>query len=94
MTKYSNNQDVRAGDVVELSSRQLAEVVADIGGGRYSEDYTKDDWGYLATGVLVLCPGAGIVHMEQEVVDYELTLISRGLDTERRRSDASETPRT
>jgi hypothetical protein len=60
--EYPDGQEVRLGDTVELWSGNTGRVVCSIDTGEYSDDYRKDHWASLGSGVLVLSEKAGLIH--------------------------------
>lgn len=73
---YLDNKPVLLGDKVMLSGGMLGVVVVVFDTGQYSPGYEEDEWGYLAEGVLVESPDAGIIHYKDIKSDF--TLIQRG----------------
>lgn len=69
--KYMDGTDIKLGDRVLISGKYHGVVVADIDNGRYSEEYPKEQWGYLGSGVMIYTDFGGLVHYRQENMDGE-----------------------
>ena len=74
--KYPNGQQVRVGDRVKLWADQPGTVVCSIETGEFSKDYSKEEWGYLKSGILVKTDTGEIFHYTEPDEDFEL--IARG----------------
>ena len=62
---YSDGREARLGDKVTLGHDEGGIVVCAIDRGEYSDGYTKADWDYLGTGILVNFPLHGLIHYER-----------------------------
>ena len=63
---------MRFGDLVVDRSGLTGRVVADLDEDEFCPEYPKDQWSYLAHGVLVETDEVGLMHYQRVV---ELTLI-------------------
>lgn len=52
------------GDTVIVPGGFKGTVVADIDAGEFSNSYTRADWDYLKTGILVETQEGGLLHVE------------------------------
>lgn len=75
--KYLDGQIARLGDKVRLWAGCNGTIVCSIDTDEYSEQYTKEHWGHLGKGVLVLSDAAGLVHLIEP--DEDLKFLERGL---------------
>ena len=76
--EYEGGGRIRVGDEVSIGTECEGVVVANIESGEYSVSYSKDQWSYLKSGVLINTDFGGIVHYEKE------TLISEDIKLKRR----------
>jgi hypothetical protein len=60
--KYLDGQEVNVGDNVQLWSGCHGVVVCSMDSGGYTAAYTKEEWGYLKSGVLIKTDKAGLIH--------------------------------
>lgn len=70
--KYLDGTDARLGDKVRYSDGTYGYVVCSLDTNEYSDDYPKDQWGYLKNGILVVSDLIGLVHYEEPDPDMEL----------------------
>jgi hypothetical protein len=70
--KYSDGQDVRLSDRVELADDAAGVVVCSIDTGDYSEEHPESAWSYLKRGVMVSFPQYGLIHYEEPESDLQL----------------------
>lgn len=70
--KYSDDQEVRLGDKVKLWEECLGVVVCSMDTDEYTDAYSKKDWEYLRTGVLILSDKAGLIHYIQSEKNMQL----------------------
>jgi hypothetical protein len=76
--KYEGGDNIQVGDEVSIDTKYKGTVVANIESGEYSILHTKDQWGYLKTGVLIDTDFGGIVHYEKEsLITDEVKLRNR-----------------
>ena len=74
--KYTDGNEARLGDIVAIDGKYRGVVVACIDRGEYSPEYPREQWSYLAVGIIVNTDFGGLVHYangSQEV----MALISR-----------------
>lgn len=71
--KYTDGQQVLAGDVVEIDGRCRGVVIAAIDDKSYLPG--GEDWEYLGTGAMIDTDFAGLVHYPGD--DEELVLVRR-----------------
>ena len=69
--KYRNGKKVEVGDHVYIDEKYKGVVVANIESGTYSNEFRKDQWGYLKSGVLIDTDFAGVVHYEEESINTD-----------------------
>ena len=75
---YCDGIQVRRGDRVSLGGKD-GMVVLSVDTDEYSEGFPKAQWaGVLAEGVLIECPGLGLVHCYGR--DEDLSLLARGTE--------------
>lgn len=72
---YADGQPIRVGDRVKLWNECDGLVVCSIETDEYSAEYTKEEWGYLKTGILINSEQAGLIHYPQ--VTDKIQLLSR-----------------
>ena len=73
--KYLDGQEVKVGDKVQLWSGCYGVVVCSMDGDEYTTAYTKEEWGYLKSGVLIKTDKAGLIHYIE--TDEDLQLLER-----------------
>jgi hypothetical protein len=73
---YDDGRPVMLGDKVVLTAGMTGVVVAVIEAGQYSSRYNASEWEYLAKGVLVESPEAGLVHYDN--IGSDFSLVERG----------------
>ncbi len=69
---YPSGERVELGDVLKLWEGCYGVVVCSIDDSEYSPKYTKDDWSYLKSGVLIDSDQAGVTHYTQPESSFEL----------------------
>lgn len=74
--KYLNGEKVLVGDKVKLWDNCIGVVVCSIDDDEYSDDYPKEDWGYLKNGIVINSDKGGLIHTIKP--DEDLELIERG----------------
>lgn len=73
--KYVSGQIIQLGDKVQIGGSLFGTVVCSIDTGEFSADFSKADWEYLKSGVLIITENAGLIHfMKSE----DLIFISKG----------------
>ena len=70
--KYADESIMRLGDRVIISGTFRGVVVADIDGAEYSNEFSKEQWEYLKTGVLIDTDFSGIVYYQQSDTNGEI----------------------
>jgi len=73
--KYLDGQEVKVGDKVQLWSGYYGVVVCSMDSNDYTMAYTKEEWGYLKSGVLIKTDKAGLIHYIE--ADEDLQLLER-----------------
>ena len=73
--KYSDGQDVKVGDRVNLGDDTNGVVVCSMDTGEYTEEYPEEQWGYLGKGVMIEFPKYGLIYYKE--AEEDLQLISR-----------------
>lgn len=74
--RYTDGQEAKAGDLVQIDTDYHGTVVACIDTGDYLPG--EESWSYLGTGIMVDTNFCGLVHYEQETADAEgMVLIAR-----------------
>jgi hypothetical protein len=73
--KYSNGEEIKLGDIVQVNGNDPGVVVGVIDTGEFSKGYPAEDWAYLNKGTLILTQGAGLIHYPEP--DSEIKLIER-----------------
>lgn len=73
--KYSDGQHMRVGDKVRVWEGCVGTIVCAVDDNEYSQDFSKADWQYLKTGVLVDTDKAGLIHYPTD--DHCLQLLQR-----------------
>jgi hypothetical protein len=74
--RYADGQEVHLGDRVELWDGNEGEVVCSIDRQGYSAAHPKEQWEYLARGVLILSERAGLIHYIEP--ETKMRLLARG----------------
>lgn len=72
---YDDGKPIMLGDKVVLAGGMTGVVVAVIEAGQYAPRYKASEWEYLAKGVLVESPEAGLVHYDN--IDNDFSLVER-----------------
>lgn len=70
--KYPDGQEVRLGDKVKLWNGCFGVVVCSMDTDEYTDAYSKKDWEYLKTGVLIQSDKAGLIHYIQPEESMQL----------------------
>lgn len=73
--KYSDGQQIWVGDKVTVWEGCVGTIVCSLDDNEYSQDFSKADWEYLKTGVLVDTDKAGLIHYPTD--DHSLQLLQR-----------------
>ena len=63
--KYPDGTEARLGDRVQLSNGESGTVVFSIDTDEYSADFPKEQWNYLARGIMVKTDAGAFVHFEE-----------------------------
>ena len=70
--KYHNGRTVSVGDRVKLWHDQRATVVCSIDTREFTEDFPKEEWGYLGSGIIVKTDAGEIFHYAKPDEDFDL----------------------
>ena len=70
--KYSDGQDVKLNDEVELWTDCRGVVVCSIDTDEYTPAFPKVEWEYLKSGVIVKTEKAGLIHYLKPDEDFRL----------------------
>ncbi|QNK01344.1 hypothetical protein [Dyella telluris] len=73
--KYSDEQLVLAGDVVQIAGKYRGTVIAAIDDKSYLPG--GEDWEYLGRGAMIKTDFGGLVHYPED--DGDLVLVRRGV---------------
>ncbi|MCP4329215.1 MAG: hypothetical protein GY791_12345 [Alphaproteobacteria bacterium] len=73
--KYSDGEEIRLGDRVEVWHGNRGVVVCDIDLSNYTKEYPEADWSYLKTGVLIETEKGGLLYLDE--ADEDLRLLER-----------------
>ncbi len=76
--KYPDGNEVRLGDRVRLWDGNCGIVVCSIDAGEFTDEYPKDDWAYLGSGVLILSEMAGLIHYKDPEPELDLLRPGKG----------------
>jgi hypothetical protein len=74
--KYSDGNEAWVGDRITIDGRYLGHVVACIDRGEYSPEHPKEQWGYLAKGIMVNTDFGGLVHYPDGAHEH-MVLVAR-----------------
>jgi len=74
--KYADGKEVKLGDKVKLWDGCYGVVVCSMDTDEYSEEFSKENWAYLKSGILISSDNAGLIHYMEPNEDLEL--IERG----------------
>lgn len=72
--RYVDGLEIIVGDKVQMGDDEGV-VLCDIGAGKFSPSYPKDEWSYLDEGVIIEFSRYGIIHMKEAEAD--LALVAR-----------------
>ncbi|CAH0535395.1 hypothetical protein VST7929_02968 [Vibrio stylophorae] len=76
--KYTDGNQSKLGDSVQIDDKYFGVVVVDVDAGEYSKPYPKEVWSYLSSGILVDTDFGGLVHYVQDTLTVEkMVLIKR-----------------
>jgi hypothetical protein len=73
--RYADGRDIKLGDKVELWNGCFGEVVCSVDTNEYSEEFSKRDWSYLKSGVVIRTESKGVLHYIEP--DEDLKLLRR-----------------
>jgi hypothetical protein len=73
--RYADGRDIKLGDKVELWNGCFGEVVCSIDTDEYSEEFSRSDWSYLRSGVVIRTESKGVIHYIEP--DEDLKLMKR-----------------
>jgi hypothetical protein len=71
--KYRDGTEIHLNDKVIFEDGSSGIVLISIDLEEYSPVYTKNEWAYLESGVMVLSESCGLIHYSSEPVDFERT---------------------
>jgi hypothetical protein len=69
---YSDGRKICLGDTVNLWPGTDGKVVALLDSDKFSESYPESEWQYLAQGILIESPTAGLIHFLQPELTMRL----------------------
>ena len=72
---YSDGHEAKLGDRLKIGALGQGVVVACFDRAEYSKSYPKEEWEYLAEGVLVETSFAGLIHYQEFGAD-DLSLVA------------------
>ena len=70
--KYSDGRTVAVGDRVKLWDDQYGTVVCSIDTRKFSREYTKANWAYLKSGIIVKTDKGEVFRYTEPDEDFEL----------------------
>jgi hypothetical protein len=70
--KYSDGQQVKLGDKVQLWSGCHGVVVCSMDTDEYTAAFPKAEWSYLKSGVMIKTDKAGLIHYIEADEDMQL----------------------
>jgi hypothetical protein len=70
--KYPNGRHVAVGDRVELWKDRQGTVVCSIDTGEFTAEYSKSEWGYLGSGVVIRTDAGDVFHYAEPDEDFKL----------------------
>lgn len=73
--KYSDGEQVKLNDRVKLGGDESGIVVCIIEDDKYTDNFSKAQWGYLKEGMLVKFQNYGLIHFIK--IEKGLQLIQR-----------------
>lgn len=62
--QYPDGSPVKVGDRIRLSNGDTGDVVACLDSDEFSDDYPREDWKHLRSGVLIRTDRGAVVHLE------------------------------
>jgi hypothetical protein len=68
---YPGGVCVNLGDKVKLWNGYQGTVVCSIDTNEYTPSFTKAEWGYLETGIVIEADNGGLFHYAQADEDFE-----------------------
>jgi hypothetical protein len=72
---YPDGQEAMLGDRVKLGDDTGGVVVCSLDRGEFTEDYPRDAWDHLESGILIEFPKWGLIHYT--VAEDDLVLLGR-----------------
>jgi hypothetical protein len=69
--KYRSGQEARLGDRIRVGGDSSGVVVCSIDTDEYSLDFSREQWSYLGTGVMIQFANYGLVHYTEPDEDLE-----------------------
>ncbi|MBZ9986614.1 hypothetical protein LB572_05830 [Mesorhizobium sp. BH1-1-5] len=70
--RYADGNIARLGDKILVWEGNEGVVVCSMDTDEYSEDYSRETFGYLKQGIMVLSEKAGLIHYVQPEADMRL----------------------
>lgn len=76
--KYADGVEIRRGDHVRLYGVQTGVVVFSVDSDDYSDEFPRDEWAYLKSGVMVKADNGALIHLAYSDVNdpNEITRIT------------------
>ena len=74
--QYPDGQVAHRGDKVRLWGGTVGTVVCSLDTDEFSDEYPRDQWGYLRRGVLIHSAQTGLIHYLEPEATFQL--IERG----------------
>lgn len=70
--KYPTGELIELSDSIELSFDMTGVIVGIIEESKFSNQYPKEEWDYLDSGLLILSDQAGLIHYPDITEDMKL----------------------
>jgi hypothetical protein len=70
--RYPDGQIARRGDRVRLWNGVEGTVVCSLDSDEFSDEYPREQWTYLRSGVLIQSPQTGLIHYLEPEATFEL----------------------
>jgi hypothetical protein len=75
--KYRSGQEARLGDRIRVGGDSSGVVMCSIDTDEYSAEFSREQWSYLGTGVMIQFANYGLVHYTEP--DEDLEFLGRAL---------------
>jgi hypothetical protein len=69
--KYHSGREVAVGDRVKLWHDKRGTVVCSIDSGKYSPNFPREEWEYLASGIVIETDSGEVFHYSDPDEDFE-----------------------